>query len=234
MNINEDMTSCGLTLIGAVVLISEWVHWNEEYPFISIANKTLTSSDWYLFTWAVVGQPYVMFNKLILLHLASRTDDDDDSCRPNAYRLSIGHCHMLCFALTFVCTSSSISCQQRQWNDGTPPRLLNDECRDLRSLIGHLGELLDMLKACYLLSVLFRCGSLLNPIKGSSNFLYVTGVWAIINSFSGLCQGRVEAWWLSGRFGALRPEGCWFEFHSSRHIETLGTSLEVAFSTSAC
>src|SRR6218665_1893346 len=25
-------------------------------------------------------------------------------------------------------------------------------------------------------------------------------------------------WWLSGRFGALRPQGCRFEHHSSRHV----------------
>jgi len=33
------------------------------------------------------------------------------------------------------------------------------------------------------------------------------------------------AWWLSCRFGALRPEGHRFESHSSRHIGTLGKSF---------
>jgi len=30
------------------------------------------------------------------------------------------------------------------------------------------------------------------------------------------------AWWLSGKFGALRPEGCRAEFHNSHHVGTLG------------
>jgi|SRR6218665_1025560 len=30
------------------------------------------------------------------------------------------------------------------------------------------------------------------------------------------------AWWLSGRFGALCPEGRKFEYPSSRHVGTLG------------
>ena len=33
------------------------------------------------------------------------------------------------------------------------------------------------------------------------------------------------AWWLSGRFGALCPEGRRFESHCSRHIGTLGKSF---------
>ena len=32
----------------------------------------------------------------------------------------------------------------------------------------------------------------------------------------------VWAWWLSGKFGALRPEGRRLESRSSRHVETLG------------
>ena|SRR6218665_2543951 len=32
-------------------------------------------------------------------------------------------------------------------------------------------------------------------------------------------------WWLSGGFGALRPEGSRFEFHSSRNVGILGKSL---------
>ena len=33
------------------------------------------------------------------------------------------------------------------------------------------------------------------------------------------------AWWLSMIFGALRPEGRWFESHSSCHVGTLGKSF---------
>ena len=33
------------------------------------------------------------------------------------------------------------------------------------------------------------------------------------------------AWWLSGRFGALCPEGHRFESHSCRHVGTLGPPL---------
>ena len=33
------------------------------------------------------------------------------------------------------------------------------------------------------------------------------------------------AWWLSGRFGALRPDGRRFESHSSHHVGTLGKSF---------
>src|SRR6218665_1778211 len=32
-------------------------------------------------------------------------------------------------------------------------------------------------------------------------------------------------WWLSGKFGALRPEGREFESHSSHHVGTLGKSF---------
>ena len=32
-------------------------------------------------------------------------------------------------------------------------------------------------------------------------------------------------WWLSGKFGALRPEGCRFESNSSHHVGTLGKSF---------
>ena len=39
---------------------------------------------------------------------------------------------------------------------------------------------------------------------------------------SDFCYG---AWWLSGRFGALGPEGRRFESHSSRHAGTLDKSL---------
>ena len=34
-----------------------------------------------------------------------------------------------------------------------------------------------------------------------------------------------EARGLNGRFGALRPDGCRFESHSSRHVGTLGKSF---------
>ena len=36
---------------------------------------------------------------------------------------------------------------------------------------------------------------------------------------------NLSAWWLSGKFGALRPEGRNFESHSSRHVGTLGKSF---------
>src|SRR6218665_1726946 len=38
-------------------------------------------------------------------------------------------------------------------------------------------------------------------------------------------SGSSEAWWLSGTFGAFHPEGCRFEFHSSRPVGTLGKSF---------
>src|SRR6218665_414305 len=38
------------------------------------------------------------------------------------------------------------------------------------------------------------------------------------NTFSHIPCFPSGAWWLSGRFGALRPEGGKFEFHSSHHI----------------
>ena len=31
--------------------------------------------------------------------------------------------------------------------------------------------------------------------------------------------------WLTGKLGALRPEGRMFEFHSSRHVQNLGKSF---------
>src|SRR6218665_959441 len=37
-------------------------------------------------------------------------------------------------------------------------------------------------------------------------------------------------WWLSGKFGALRPDGRRFESHSSRYVRTLGKS----FARSCC
>ena len=43
-------------------------------------------------------------------------------------------------------------------------------------------------------------------------------MWLCFNGF-GL------AWWLSGRFGALRSEGRRFESRSSRHVGTLGRSF---------
>ena len=50
--------------------------------------------------------------------------------------------------------------------------------------------------------------------------------------------GRVAqrgVWCLSGKLGALRPEGCRLEAHSSSHIGTLGSSsLTVACSALAC
>ena len=33
------------------------------------------------------------------------------------------------------------------------------------------------------------------------------------------------AWWLYGGVGAFGGEGCWFEFHSSRHVGTSGKSF---------
>ena len=43
------------------------------------------------------------------------------------------------------------------------------------------------------------------------------------------------AWWLTGKFGALRPEGRGFESHFSSHVGTFGKgSLAVACSASAC
>ena len=33
------------------------------------------------------------------------------------------------------------------------------------------------------------------------------------------------AWWLSGKFGGLRPEDLKFESHSSCHVGTLGKSF---------
>src|SRR6218665_2178105 len=39
-----------------------------------------------------------------------------------------------------------------------------------------------------------------------------------------------RAWWFSGKFVALRPQGCRFEPHSSRHVGTLGKS----FTRSCC
>ena len=35
----------------------------------------------------------------------------------------------------------------------------------------------------------------------------------------------IGAWWLSGKFGALRPVGCMFESHSSRCVATLDKLL---------
>src|SRR6218665_1661125 len=35
-----------------------------------------------------------------------------------------------------------------------------------------------------------------------------------------LPQSTCGAWWLSGKFGALPPEGCRFKSHSSCHIRT--------------
>ena len=32
-------------------------------------------------------------------------------------------------------------------------------------------------------------------------------------------------WWLSGKFGALRTQGCRFEPHPSHHVGTLGESF---------
>ena len=40
-----------------------------------------------------------------------------------------------------------------------------------------------------------------------------------------LVRTDCEIWWLSGKFGALRPVGCRFESHSSRYIGTLGKSF---------
>ena len=35
----------------------------------------------------------------------------------------------------------------------------------------------------------------------------------------------IGAWWLSGKFDVLRPKGSRFEYHSSRHVGTLGKSF---------
>ena len=37
-----------------------------------------------------------------------------------------------------------------------------------------------------------------------------------------------NAWWLSGEFWAVRPEGRRFESHSSRHVGTLGKSFTLS------
>ena len=43
------------------------------------------------------------------------------------------------------------------------------------------------------------------------------------------------AWWLSGKFHALRLEGGRFESRSNHHVGTLGnSSLTIACSASAC
>ena len=51
---------------------------------------------------------------------------------------------------------------------------------------------------------------------------------AILNYYLGL-------WWLSYKFGAMRPEFRRLESHSSRHVGTFDSpSLAIAWSASAC
>ena len=58
------------------------------------------------------------------------------------------------------------------------------------------------------------------------NFLKIRNMehWLIGDASDVLDQEtrRSGAWWLSGRFGALRPEGRKFETNSSRNVGTLG------------
>src|SRR6218665_1050226 len=59
----------------------------------------------------------------------------------------------------------------------------------------------------------------------TSGFLSVPATIKKENKIPQLQTLTYGAWWLSGRFDALPPEGRRFESHSSRHVGTLGKSF---------
>ena len=53
--------------------------------------------------------------------------------------------------------------------------------------------------------------------------------WCMVRGSAKYVNGRKYvnrgAWWLSGKFGALHPEGRRFESHSSHHVGTLSKTF---------
>jgi len=68
---------------------------------------------------------------------------------------------------------------------------------------GHWNVLCQVFGLCHVFGIYVR----------SSDYIQVFGICVFPNH---------GAWWLSGRFGALHPEGRRFQSHSSHHVGTLG------------